>query len=103
MFIEHARARLTLSIGLINCADVNFDLSQSIMQADAATRRAKEGGRNRRVLVDTSQLDEVKARLVVAQKLDDVVRQSHINPHGQPIVDLHTGMPIGTELLFRPK
>ena len=103
MFIEHARARLTLSIGLINCADVNFDLSQSIMQADAATRRAKEGGRNRTVLVDASQLDEVKARLVVAQKLDDVVRQSHINPHGQPIVDLHTGMPIGTELLFRPK
>ena len=103
MFIEHARARLTLSIGLVNCADVGFDLNQSIMQADAATRRAKEGGRNRTVLVDANQLDEVQARMVVAQKLEDVVRQSHINPHGQPIVDLHSGMPIGTELLFRPK
>ncbi len=103
MFIEHARARLTLSMGLINCADVGFDLNQAIMQADAATRRAKEGGRNRTVLVDANQLDEVQARLVVAKKLEDVVRQSQINPHGQPIVDLHSGMPIGTELLFRPQ
>ena len=103
MLIEHVRARLTLSMGVINCADVNFDLNQAIMQADAATRRAKESGRNRTVLVDSHQLDEVQARLVVAQKLEDVVRQSQINPHGQPIVDLHSGMPIGSELLFRPK
>ena len=103
MLIEHVRARLTLSMGLINCADVDFDLNQAIMQADAATRRAKEGGRNRTVLVDSHQLDEVQARLVVAQKLEKVVRQSQIDPHGQPIVDLHSGMPIGSELLFRPK
>jgi diguanylate cyclase (GGDEF)-like protein len=68
MFIEHVRTRMTLSIGLINCADVDFDLNQAIMQADAATRRAKEGGRNRTVLVDANQLDEVQARLVVARK-----------------------------------
>lgn len=103
MFIEHVRARMTLSMGLINCADVDFNLNQAIMQADAATRRAKEGGRNRTMLVDANQLDEVQARLVVAQKLEEVVRQAHINPHGQPIVDLHSGIPIGTELLFRPK
>ncbi|MEI6615353.1 MAG: GGDEF domain-containing protein, partial [Cyanobium sp. ELA507] len=100
--VEHAPARLTLSSGLVDCAIVNWDLAQAIVQADAAARRAKTTGRNRTVLVDGAQLDEVQARLQVAQQLDNATRYELINPHGQPIVDLRTGAPIGMEMLFRP-
>ena len=100
--VEHAPARLTLSSGLVDCAIVQWDLGRAIVQADSAARRAKETGRNRTVLVDGAQLDEVHARLKVAQQLEDASRYGLINPHGQPIVDLRTGAPIGMEMLFRP-
>jgi len=100
--VEHAPARLSLSSGLVDCALVDWDLARAIVQADAAARRAKETGRNRTVLVDEAQLEEVQARLKVAQQLEDATRYGLINPHGQPIVDLRTGAPIGMEMLFRP-
>jgi predicted signal transduction protein with EAL and GGDEF domain len=97
--VEHAPARLTLSSGLVDCAIVNWDVSQAIVQADAAARRAKTTGRNRTVLVDGAQLDEVQARLQVAQQLDNATRYELINPHGQPIVDLRSGAPIGIRII----
>lgn len=100
--VEHAPARLSLSTGLVDCALVDWDLARAIVQADTAARRAKETGRNRTVQVDKAQLDEVQARLKVAQQLEDATRYGLINPHGQPIVDLRTGAPIGMEMLFRP-
>jgi len=100
--VEHAPARLSFSSGLVDCALVDWDLSRAIVQADTAARRAKLTGRNRTVLVDEAQLDEVQARLKVAQQLEDACRYGLINPHGQPIVDLRTGAPIGMEMLFRP-
>jgi len=100
--VEQASARLSLSSGLVDCALVDWDLSRAIVQADAAARRAKETGRNRTVLVDEAQLDEVQDRLKVAKQLEDATTYELINPHGQPIVDLRTGAPIGMEMLFRP-
>ncbi|MFM9102019.1 MAG: diguanylate cyclase, partial [Cyanobium sp.] len=99
--VEHAPARLTLSTGLVDCALVDWDLGRAIVQADAAARRAKETGRDRVVQVDAAQLAEVQARLKVAQKLEDATRCDLIDPHGQPIVDLRTGTPIGVEMLLR--
>ena len=51
-----------------------MDAFTSTSQADAAARRAKETGRNRTVLVDEAQLDEVQDRLRVAQQLEDATR-----------------------------
>jgi diguanylate cyclase (GGDEF)-like protein len=100
--VDHTHARLTLSAGLVDFAMVGWDLAEAIVQADAATREAKHLGRNRLVVVDADHLSQVFARLQISQQMEKAVRHGLINPHGQPIVDLRTGSPVGIEMLFRP-
>jgi diguanylate cyclase (GGDEF)-like protein len=99
--VEEVPARLSFSCGLVDCRLVEWNLARAIVQADTASRRAKVTGRNRTVMVDDAQLLEVQARLEVAKQLEVATNDELIHPHGQPIVDLRTGAPIGMEMLFR--
>jgi|GEM_PF-933706 len=101
--IEQAKARLTFSTGLVNCAMVNWDLEEAIIQADRASRLAKSLGRNRTVVVDDSHLHQVYTHAQLCRQMKDVVVQDFISPHGQPILDLETGRPVAVEMLFRPR
>lgn len=100
--IDQARARLTFSAGLVDCATVDWNLEEAIIQADRASGLAKSLGRNRTIVVDNSHLNQAYTRIQLCQQMEKAVGQDLINPHGQPIVDLKTGKPVGVEMLFRP-
>ncbi|MEY4298248.1 MAG: hypothetical protein RLZZ423_1427, partial [Cyanobacteriota bacterium] len=101
--IEHVRARLSFSSGVVDLAAVNWNIGQAILQADTAARQAKESGRHRVQMVDAAQLTAVQRRLQVGKELEDALRYGLVHPHAQPIVDLRTGAPLGMELLFRTR
>ena len=103
LLIEHVRARLSFSSGVVDLAAVNWNIGQAILQADTAARQAKESGRHRVQLVDAAQLTAVQQRLQVGKELEDALRYGLVHPHAQPIVDLRTGAPLGMELLFRTR
>ncbi|MFM7634775.1 MAG: EAL domain-containing protein [Cyanobacteriota bacterium] len=103
LLIDHVRARLSFSSGLVDLADVNWNIGQAIVQADTAARQAKDNGRQRIQLVDKAQLNAVQHRLQVGQELENALRYGLVHPHAQPIVDLRTGAPLGMELLFRTR
>lgn len=103
LLIEHVRARLGFSSGVVDLADVNWNIGQAILQADTAARQAKERGRNRVQMVGPAQLTAVQQRLQVGKELEDALRYGMVHPHAQPIVDLRTGAPLGMELLFRTR
>jgi len=103
LLIDHVRARLSFSSGVVNLADVQWNLAQAIIQADTAARQAKESGRHRVQVVDREQLTAVQHRLQVGQELENALRLGLVHPHAQPIVDLRTGAPLGMELLFRTR
>ncbi|MEB3201010.1 MAG: GGDEF domain-containing protein [Synechococcaceae cyanobacterium] len=103
LLIDQVRARLSFSSGLVDLADVDWNIGQAIVQADTAARQAKEGGRQRIQVVDRAQLTAVQHRLQVGQALENALRYGLVHPHAQPIVDLRTGAPLGMELLFRTR
>ena len=101
--VDHVRARLGFSAGVVDLSDVHWSVAQAILQADTAARQAKESGRHRIQIVDTAQLMAVQQRLQVGKELEDALRYGLVHPHAQPIVDLRTGAPLGMELLFRTR
>jgi diguanylate cyclase (GGDEF)-like protein len=103
LLIDQVRARLSFSSGVVDLADVHWNISQAILQADTAARQAKDSGRHRIQMVDAAQLSAVQRRLQVAKELEDALRYGLVHPHAQPIVDLRTGAPLGMELLFRAR
>ena len=84
-------------------ADVDWNISQAILQADTAAGQAKDSGRHRIQMVDDAQLSAVQRRRQVAKELEDALRYGLVHPHAQPIVDLRTGAPLSMELLFRAR
>ena len=103
VLVDQVRARLSFSCGVVDLADVNWNLGQAILQADTAARQAKDDGRHRIKRVDSAQLLAVQQRLKVGQELEEALRYGLVHPHAQPIVDLRTGAPLGMELLFRTR
>ncbi|MCS5700728.1 hypothetical protein NZK32_16925 [Cyanobium sp. FGCU-52] len=60
LLIDHVRARLGFSSGVVDLADVNWNIGQAILQADTAARQAKEHGRSRVQMVGPAQLTAVQ-------------------------------------------
>jgi diguanylate cyclase (GGDEF)-like protein len=103
LLIDRVRARLSFASGVVDLADVDWNISQAILQADTAARQAKDNGRHRIQMVDAAQLSAVQRRRQVAKELEDALRYGLVHPHAQPIVDLRTGAPLSMELLFRAR
>ena len=103
LLIDRVRARLSFASGVVDLADVDWNISQAILQADTAAGQAKDSGRHRIQMVDDAQLSAVQRRRQVAKELEDALRYGLVHPHAQPIVDLRTGAPLGMELLFRAR
>jgi hypothetical protein len=56
---------------VVDLADVDWNISQAILQADTAARQAKDNGRHRIQIVDAAQLSAVQRRRQVAKELED--------------------------------
>jgi diguanylate cyclase (GGDEF)-like protein len=90
-----------LSIGMTSRPAADADAAVLFREAGGALRRAKSLGKHR-VVEMTDELrvgDDARARL--GSRLSGALQRGEIEPWGQPIVDLRTGLPIGVEVLAR--
>ena len=91
---------LSVSVGLA-VALPGADPQEILSDADAATYRAKELGRNRVEVFDRAIRDRVTARLRTERELRGAVERDELSLRYQPIVDLHSGTIEGFEALVR--
>ncbi len=91
---------LSVSIGL-TVATAEATPQELLSDADAATFRAKELGRNRIEVFDRSLRDRVTERVRTERELRGAVDRGELSLRYQPIVDLRTGFIEGVEALVR--
>jgi diguanylate cyclase len=77
------------------------DAEQLIRDADTAMYRSKDGGRNRVTVFAEPMRSAVQRRHAVEQALRRAIDLHEVEMHYQPIVDLHSGRPLGFEALMR--
>jgi diguanylate cyclase len=77
------------------------DAEQLIRDADTAMYRSKDGGRDRVTVFAEPMRSAVQRRHAVEQALRQAIDRHEVEMHYQPIVDLHSGRPLGFEALMR--
>ncbi len=91
---------LTVSIG-VTVAGPDATPQELLSDADAATFRAKELGRNRVEAFDRTLRERVTERVRTERELRGAVDRGELSLRYQPIVDLRTGFIEGVEALVR--
>jgi PAS domain S-box-containing protein len=89
------------SIGIINGTSAYVEAKNLLRDADAAMYRAKQAGRARHAVFDTTMHDAAVARLRIESDLRGAVTRGEMILHYQPIVCLRTGRLAGFEALVR--
>jgi len=100
---QGSRLHLSVSIGIAVASGLAESTSaQDLMRnADAALKRAKQAGRNRHVLYESSWEAPGTAHLRTESLLQEALRQDTFNLHFQPQFELATGRLAGAEVLLR--
>lgn len=91
---------LSVSIGL-TVATAETTAQEMLSDADAATFRAKELGRNRIEVFDRSLRERVTERVRTERELRGAVERGELSLRYQPIIDMRTGFIEGFEALVR--
>jgi diguanylate cyclase (GGDEF)-like protein/PAS domain S-box-containing protein len=89
------------SVGIAVTGGDSATASELIRDADVAMYAAKQGGRGRLALFDTSLREESARRVEMVSALHRAVEQNEIEMLLQPIVDLGDGRLAGAEALLR--
>jgi len=91
----------TVSVGIAISGSPDADPLTLLRDADLATYRAKERGRDRWDLVDSGLRRRARERLDLEQALRTGIAAGELELHFQPIVDVRTRAVIGREALVR--
>ena len=94
------KLRVTGSVGIVIAAD-DASAESVLRDADTAMYQAKSSGRNRYALFDEALHHRLLARMDLERDLRMALSRDELDVYYQPIVDLKTGCPIGTEALVR--
>jgi predicted signal transduction protein with EAL and GGDEF domain len=89
------------SIGIAVSGPTHSDPMTLLRDADIATYRAKESGRNRWDVVDVALRRRALERLDLEHALRAALDAGDLRLHFQPIVDLTSGATVGREALLR--
>jgi diguanylate cyclase (GGDEF)-like protein len=100
LLADHS-VRLTVSCGIQSPSPECTDLSDLLLQADHAVRRAKAQGGDSCVRFTGIDSGTIRRRRELAVKLENAIAQREIAPFLQPVVRLEDDRPAGFELLFR--
>ena len=96
-----ARLDLSVSIGATSLPAADADAETLFREAGAALRLAKTTGKNRIVEMTPLLRAREAERLALGATVSAAIEQEEIVAFGQAITDLHTGLPVGVELLAR--
>jgi len=91
----------TVSVGIAFSSSPDADPLALMRDADIATYRAKDRGRNRWDLVDGALRHRALERLDLEQALRNGIAAGELELHFQPIVDVSTREVVGREALVR--
>lgn len=92
---------VSASIGVTFYPEDNVDADQLMRHADQAMYIAKESGKNRYHVFDTTQDDAVKAQRESLQAIHNGIDNHQFVLHYQPKVNMREGKVIGVEALIR--
>jgi diguanylate cyclase (GGDEF)-like protein/PAS domain S-box-containing protein len=92
---------LATSVGIALSSEPDDTPESLLRDADAAMYRAKEGGRNRYEVFDSSMRVEAVERLELEQALRRALGRSEFRLFYQPVLDVETGTIVGVEALLR--
>lgn len=100
MAVDGRRLRVTSSLGFV-ISDGREGAGELLRAADVAMRAAKSEGRGRWVQHTDELTDAARNRFAVHEQLLAALDDGGIEVHYQPIVELESGTPVGTEALAR--
>jgi diguanylate cyclase (GGDEF)-like protein len=99
--LEGREVVVTVSVGLV-MADARYQRAEDMVRdADTAMYRAKDRGKARCEIFDTSMLAAVEARLLIESDLRRAIERKEFQLHYQPIVTLADQRLCGFEALVR--
>lgn len=100
MTVDGRQLRVTSSLGFV-LSDGRDGAGELLRAADVAMRAAKSDGRGRWVQHTDELTAEARTRFAVHEQILAALDDGGIEVHYQPIVELETGTPVGTEALAR--
>jgi len=92
---------LTASIGTVGPGFGGRDSTAVLRDADLAMYEAKRGGKNRIVEFRPTIADQFMERITIKEELDVAIANDELRVFYQPLWDVETERPIGTEALVR--
>lgn len=99
--IDGERANVSASMGVTLFPEDDADADTLLRHADQALYMAKEGGRNRFHLFDTSHDYELRVRREGLARFNAAMAANQLRLYYQPKVDMRRGRVIGAEALIR--
>jgi len=99
--IDGQLLHVTASIGVTIYPQDEADAEQLIRHADRAMFEAKQAGKNRFFLFDSTYEAEAKIRSALLTEINDAFKSREFILHYQPKVNMRTGAVIGAEALIR--
>lgn len=99
--LNDQQLQVTASIGIATSRQAYACAADVIRDADTAMYRAKQAGRARYAMFDDVMHAQVSRRMALEQALRRAIRDSALDVHYQPIIDLPLGSVAGYEALLR--
>jgi diguanylate cyclase (GGDEF)-like protein/PAS domain S-box-containing protein len=99
--LEGETSHMTASIGISLYPNDGADLATMLKNADIATYRAKEQGKNTYLFYSEEMNDHLSARIAKETRLQGALERNEFILHYEPKVEINTGRITGMEALIR--